>query len=66
MSLHRVVIPSELPTMQDILIYGLLMREQSGEDVSNYPVVSLIKDIYPEVLEKWERANSSLVAPVIN
>ena len=62
----REFLPSELPTLRDVLRYGLLLREQSGEDVRNYPVVSLIKDICPEVLQKWQRANSSFVAPVIN
>ena len=61
----RDLLPSELPTLRDVLRYGLLLREQSGEDVRNYPADCLAKDIYPKVLEKWERANNSFVAPVI-
>lgn len=62
----RELLPSELPTLRDILRYGLLLREQSDEDIRNYSAASVAKDIYPEVLEKWERANSLFVTPVLN
>ena len=60
----RELLPSELPTVRDVLRYGLL-REQSGEDGRNYPAASLAKDIYPAMLQKWELANSSFVIPVV-
>src|SRR6218665_1732188 len=62
----RDLLPFELPTLRDVMRYGIFLREQSGEDVRNYPAVSLAKDIYPKILEKWGRANRSFVAPIIN
>lgn len=62
----RELLPSELPTLRDVMRYGLLLREKSGDDVRNYPAASIAKDIYPKLLEIWERANSSFVAPVLN
>jgi hypothetical protein len=62
----REMLPSELPTLRDVLRYGLLLREQSGENVRNYPAATLAKDIYPTVLEKWELANSCFVVPILN
>jgi len=32
----------------------MLLREQSSKDLKNNPADGLAKDIYPEVLEKWE------------
>jgi hypothetical protein len=58
----RELLPYELPTLRDIMRYGILLRTQSGEDVRNYSADSLAKDIYPKVLEKWELAKSSFVA----
>jgi len=60
----RQLLPSELPTLRDVMRYGILLREQCGEDVRNYPEISLAKDIYHKVLEKWERANSFLSPPL--
>ena len=62
----RDLLPSQLPTLRDILRYGLLLREQSDEDLRNYTGAGIAKDIYPKVLEKWERANSLFVTPVLN
>ena len=50
------LLSSKLPTLRDVLRYGLLLREQSDEDVKNYP----------EVLQKWQQANNCFVAPVMN
>ena len=62
----REFMPSELPTVQDIIRLRILLREESGDDARNYTAASLAKDIYPTVLEKWELANSSFVTPIIN
>ena len=62
----RDLLPSELPTLRDILRYGLLLREQSDNDTRNYSVSDLAKDIYPANLEKWKRANDLFKQPVIN
>ena len=50
----RDLLPSELPTLRDILRYGL--REQSGDDARNYPAATLARDIYLKVIENWEQA----------
>ena len=31
----RDLLPSELPTLRDVMRYGIFLREQSGEDVSS-------------------------------
>lgn len=62
----REMLPSELPTLRDVLRYGLLLREQSGENVRNYPAATVAKDTYLKVLEKWELANSCFVVPILN
>ena len=41
-----------LPTLRDILQHGLLLREQNGDDIRNYPAADVAKDIYPKILEK--------------
>ena len=62
----REMLPSELPTLRDVLRHGLLLREQSNNDKRNYPSSTLAKDLYEKVLEKWQRANSSFESPVVN
>src|SRR5678815_3689174 len=62
----REMLPSELATQRDVLRYGFLLREQSGENVRNYPAATLAKDIYPKVLEKFKLANSCFVVPILN
>jgi len=58
-------LPSELPTLRDILRYDLV-REQSGDDARNYPAATVARDIYLKVIENWERASHSFVNPVVN
>ena len=62
----RDLLPSELPTLRDVLRYGLLLREQNDDDKRNYPTANLAKDIYPAVIENWKRANDLFKPPVIN
>ena len=57
--------PSELPTLRDVLRYGLLLREECNIDGKNYPTSVLAKDIYHKVIEKWQHANSSFQSPVL-
>lgn len=59
------MLPSELPTLRCLLRYGLLLREQSCEDVRNYPLSNMAMDIYPELLKRWGRANCCFVYPII-
>ena len=46
------MLPSELPTLRDILRYGLLLGEQNGHHIRNYTTADVAKDIYPKILEK--------------
>jgi len=59
-------LPSELPTLRNILRHGLLLREQSGDDAHNYPAATFARDIYLKVIENWERASHSFVNTVVN
>ena len=55
---------SELPTVRDILRYGIYLREQCGEDRQNYPVDQLLRDIYPDLIGQWSKANALFKPPV--
>uniref|UniRef100_UPI00358F4F97 uncharacterized protein n=1 Tax=Myxine glutinosa TaxID=7769 RepID=UPI00358F4F97 len=57
---------SELPTVRDILRYGIYLREQSEDDRRNYPVDQLVSDIYPGLICQWSKANALFKPPVIN
>lgn len=57
---------SELPTVRDILRFGLLLREQNSKDRRNYSDKELISDIIPHLLQQWARANALFKPPVIN
>ena len=62
----RELIPSELPTLRDILRLGLLMRDSSCEDRRNYPIDELASDIYPILINQWSKANPAFVSPILN
>ena len=57
---------SELPTVRDVLKYGIYLREQSLDDKRNYPMNTLVGDIYPSLIDQWSKANALCKAPVIN
>ena len=57
---------SELPTVRDVLKYGIYLREQSLDDKRNYHVNTLVGDIYPSLIDQWSKANALCKAPVIN
>ena len=62
----RELLVSELPTVRDILRYGIYLREQFAEDRRNYPVDQLLRDIYPAVIGQWSKANALFKPPVTN
>ena len=62
----RDLLPSQLPTLWDILRYELLLREQSDKDLRNYTGAGIANDIYPKGLENCERENSLFVTFVLN
>ena len=62
----RELVKSELPTLWDLLRYGLLQREMSTEDKRNIPVEDLVQVMFNALIKQWETANSKFKLPVIN
>ncbi|KAK1894408.1 ADP-ribosylation factor 1 [Dissostichus eleginoides] len=62
----RELLVSELPTVRDILRYGIYLRDQSKDDRGNYPVDQLLGDIFPGLIGQWSKANALFKPPVIN
>ncbi len=44
----------------------MLIRELSDTEKCNYSVDQLIKDIIPDILRQWRKANALFSGPVIN
>ena len=63
---RRELLVSELPTVRDILRYGIYLRDQSKDDRRNYPVDQLVGDIFPGLIGQWSKANALFKPPVIN
>ena len=61
----KELLVSELPTVRDILRFGLLLREQNSKDRRNYTDKELISDIIPHLLHQWTTANALFKPPVI-
>ena len=48
---------SELPTLRDVLCYGLYLRECSEADARNYKIDQLVTEVTEGMLALWKRAN---------
>jgi len=59
------LLTSELPTVRDLLRYGLLLRELSEKDKKNYTKKELSNDIMTALLAQWTKANYKFKYPVI-
>ena len=57
---------SELPTLRDVLRYGLYFRECSEADTRNYKIDQLVTEVTEGMLALWKRANPQFCEPVIN
>lgn len=57
---------SELPTLRDVLRYGLFLREQKFESIRSYTVIKLAQDVYPTVIHCWRNVNPLFVPPILN
>lgn len=57
---------SDLPTVRDILRYGIFLREHSEYDRRNYQVDKLVGDIYTALIRQWRKANALFKPPIIN
>ena len=56
---------TELPTLREVLRYGIWLRQDTDEDQRNYNNKGMAKDIVGKVLEQWARANNQFKNPVI-
>ena len=56
---------SELPTLREVLRYGIWLRLENTEDQRNSTNKKMAKDIVKKVLEQWARANNQFKNPVI-
>src|ERR1043165_2811440 len=71
-SLHQLVgsgreLPTtELPTVRDLMRYGLYLREISDQDGRNYSNDQLVTDVMTGLLAQWCKANPKFTEPVIN
>ena len=52
---------AELPTVRDLLRYGLYLRDISDKNRRNYTNDQLIADLMTGLLAQWKRARLSLV-----
>ena len=52
---------SELPTLREVLRYGIWLRLENTEDQRNYNNKEIAKDIVGKVLEQWARASQQPV-----
>src|SRR5688572_16109171 len=57
---------AELPTVSDLIRYGLYLREMSDQDRRNYSNDQLVTDLMTGILAQWCRANPKFTEPVIN
>ena len=52
------LVPSELPTVRDILRYGLLKRELSDQDKFHMEENQLVEMMVTALQEKWQRTRT--------
>src|ERR1700761_7105852 len=57
---------AELPTVRDLIRYGLYLREISEQDRHNYSTDQLVADITKGLLAQWYRANPQFSGSFIN
>lgn len=57
---------AELPTVRDLIRYGLYLRQISEQNRRNYSIDQLVDDIMKGLLLQWNRANTNFNGPVIN
>ena len=61
----KELLVSDLPTLRDVLRFGILLREQHDEDLRNYLVKEMARDMIPPIVNQWLRANALFKPPVI-
>ena len=62
-------LPSEVPTLRDVLRKGLLIREgkmlEDGGDRKNYPVRPMIEELVSSIHDQWQKSNVKFAPPVV-
>ena len=61
----RELLNTELPTLRDLLRYGVLLRETSEKDKRNYSKEELVSDMLAALLAQWLKASHRLKFPVL-
>ena len=61
----RKLLNTELPTVRDLLRYGVLLRELSEKDKRSYSNEQLIEDMMSALSEQWLKASHLLKYPVL-
>ena len=56
---------SELPTLREVLRFGIWLRMQDTGDNRNYSNKNMARDIVQKLIGQWERANDQFKNPVI-
>ena len=62
-------LPTEVPTLRDVLRKGLLIREakmlEDGGDRKNYPVRPMIEELVSNIHDQWKKSNVKFTPPVV-
>ena len=56
---------SELPTLRDLLRYVLFLKVSRSDVKHNTPVKDLVCNVYPKLMQIWQKANPVFEFPVI-
>ena len=62
----KELLSSELPTVRDILRFGVRKRELSDQDRRHVEVDQLVETMVTAVQENWQRANDLFKPPITN
>ena len=61
----KELLVSELPTLRDILRFGILLKEQHDGSPIGFQVKEIAKHMVPAILAQWTKANALFKPPVI-
>ena len=56
---------NQLPTLRDLLRYGIYLREVSHVDKLFYPIDTLVEDMMLALMAQWTKANAQLKHPIL-
>ena len=61
----KQLLVSELPTVHDILQYGILLKEQHEGSFRNCQITDIAKTMMEATISQWTKANALFQPPVI-